>query len=380
MDAAGGEGSRRSWVLALSLGLAGVGGTLLLGEAIVRAFDLGPRFGLVSYEIFEQTDDPVLGYVLRPGAPDGEHRISEAGLRDREFPLAKADGVFRVAAIGDSITFGHGFSREESWPKQLESMLAAAALPAAPRFEVINFGVTGYNLGQIAERLRTLVLRYDPDLVVYGYTLNDPQAYSFEATILDGLARAREPDPRSAARGLSRALAHSRLFLMARQLLVRGDGGAKEIELRLDPGFVADARGRRERYFRGLHRREAARRRFEGGLARIGAIARESGVPAVLAIFPLFYDDPSQPYGLADVHDLVAAEARANGLEVLDLRPAFDAARERVGVPLHADMMHPNALGHRVAARALLGAMAAREPGLVDARADVAPDAPRSGR
>lgn len=364
-------GGLRGWRSRAAVGLL-VAGSLLLtlgvGEALVRAFDLGPQFEVVYLENFELSDDPVLGYTLRPGSPDGPYAINSAGFRDREFPLRKPEGVFRIAAIGDSITYGHGFSQLEAWPKQLESLLDAAG---APDYEVLNFGVAGYNIAQIVERLRGLALAYQPDLVIYGYALNDPQSYSFEGLLLERLRDEREEYLRSLPGGrLGPLLSRSRLYLMARQLLLQPErGDTTEFEMQLDPGFVADARGRRDRYFRGLHQRAEPRARLERGMAELAALAEERDVPVVVAIFPLFVEGEADP-PVPGVHEAVARLARAHGLHAIDLGPAFRAAREELAMELNADLMHPNPVGHRVAALALLRGLA--EAGLTRVDPDAA--------
>ena len=104
-----------------------VGLTLLLGEVLVRVFDIGPTFRVVYREVFQLSDNPVLEYELRPGARDGQQRLNSAGFRDREFPRAKPDGVFRIAAIGDSLTYAASLPRRASYAKQLEELLNAYA-------------------------------------------------------------------------------------------------------------------------------------------------------------------------------------------------------------------------------------------------------------
>ena len=54
------------------------------------------------------------------------------------------------------------------------------------RYEVLNFGVTGYDLSQSVENLRSRGLRYRPDLVISQYCLNDPEGYSSEMESLLG--------------------------------------------------------------------------------------------------------------------------------------------------------------------------------------------------
>lgn len=336
--------------------LASLAGSLLLGELAVRALGIGPQFQVVWRESFQLSDDPVLGYELRPGSRHEAERINAAGFRDEDVPVAKPPGTFRIAAIGDSVTFGALCAWEESWPERLEALLERARLPGAPRFEVLNFGVTGYNVSQVAERLRVLGLAYEPDLVVYGYVLNDPQAFSFEGRVL---AQARErlaTREAGGGRGAARWLARSRLFLLLRYLWMSGIEPAERGGVPADPlaSLEGDAAAA---YFRRLHREGEDAARFRAGMERLGTLARERRVPLWVAIFPAFLDAYGEAYPLADVHARVAEAARAEGASVVDLRRVFDLARDAYPDRIVADVVHPWPLGHRVAALAILRAL-----------------------
>ena len=50
-------------------------------------------------------------------------RINSDGFRDKNYSIEKPNGVFRIVAIGDSLTFGFGVESEESYPKVLEKNL-----------------------------------------------------------------------------------------------------------------------------------------------------------------------------------------------------------------------------------------------------------------
>ena len=52
-------------------------------------------------------------------------------------------------------------------------------------YEIINFGVNGYNILQEAEYLREKVIAYNPDHVVFCITYNDLQLHSGEIDILN---------------------------------------------------------------------------------------------------------------------------------------------------------------------------------------------------
>src|SRR6185295_18703673 len=60
---------------------------LAAGEILVRLF--GPEIQVVFRDQIVSSDDPTLGYSLRPGSADGKLTISSAGLRDREYAEPK---------------------------------------------------------------------------------------------------------------------------------------------------------------------------------------------------------------------------------------------------------------------------------------------------
>lgn len=350
------SGSRhrgRSRALAAALGLLA---SLLLLEAVVRVLDLGPTFHVVHRETVRASDDPALVYELRPGAPDGASHISRTGLRDGEHPLEKPEGVFRIAAIGDSVTYGLGVTRDASWPARLESLLNGAA-GDEERFEVLNLGVPGYHAGQVVARLRDLGLDHDPDLVVYGYVLNDPQASSLQAEAVERLRD--EASEHFHRPGALRVLAGSRLFLWLRHL-AETPPALRDPEPGLDPALAAKQDDTLAAYLRDLHTSPGTEPRWRGALDQLGRVGRKRNVPVVLAIFPVLGEGRGRDYPLADLHALVAEAARRSGLEALDLRRPLERVAAQRG-RLHLDFLHPNAAGHQVAAAALHLALCARE-------------------
>ncbi len=329
---------------------------LVLAELLARAFD--PGFQVVFRESIAFSDDPALVYALRPGARDGEHRISSAGLRDDETPRAKPAGTFRIAAIGDSLTHGSGGPRERSYPEQLEAQLNARAGTTGAHFEVLNFGVPGYNIEQIARRLQVLGLGFDPDVIIYGYALNDPQVFSIEAealrTLRDEATRAADADA-NASHLVGRWLAHARLYQLIRQWTHRRENlAALRAQMPNDPAYEAARSGDRTRYFRSIHTEGASAARLARGLDDVAALAREHNLPVLVVIFPLFGTDAGVgPEALADVHQIVASAASQRGFAVLDLLPVYAHATAAFGTDMNLDFMHPDALGHRVAATAI---------------------------
>ncbi|MBX9635531.1 MAG: hypothetical protein K2X44_11175 [Magnetospirillum sp.] len=88
----------------------------------------------------------------------------------RIVPAAPADAPTRMLVLGDSQTFGHGLSDEESWPNRLQETLNARN--AAVKVE--NLGVPAINVDQYLARMRIVANELHPgDLVLIGLSWND---------------------------------------------------------------------------------------------------------------------------------------------------------------------------------------------------------------
>jgi hypothetical protein len=112
--------------------------------------------------------DPLLGWTLRPGAvsADGRIRINAAGARSRrEYTIRKPAGVLRIAAFGDSYTFGDEVRDEETWCHQLER--------SRDGLEVINFGVNAYGTDQACLRFMHHAKEFEIDVVLCGFMPKD---------------------------------------------------------------------------------------------------------------------------------------------------------------------------------------------------------------
>jgi hypothetical protein len=154
------------------------------------------------------------------------------GLLDREYPLQKAPGVRRVLVLADSFGGDVGVPFEALFPKVAEAR--ANAEGRSPRYEVINAGVSGFGTAQELLMFRGAGWRYDPDVVVLSFYMNDVadngERYvgrpRFRLT--NGrLGPVTPPEPHAYAREVeslapTRFLnAHSRLFRLVREEVVR---------------------------------------------------------------------------------------------------------------------------------------------------------------
>ena len=97
--------------------------------------------------------------------------INSQGLHDNEYSRRKEPGTFRIVGVGDSSLFGWGVPFEDAGLKVLERRLNEQS--RGQKFEVINFGVPGYNTAMEAETFVRRCLDYSPDLVVLNFNTND---------------------------------------------------------------------------------------------------------------------------------------------------------------------------------------------------------------
>lgn len=132
--------------------------------------------------------DPVLGWKKRPRATISFSRrdfvntvtMNSEGLRDRERPVAKPPGEFRVLALGDSFVEAYMMKDDETPSARLRYYLASACgkNPAgtsggAVDVDVINGGTFGYSTDQEYLVYDRDLHRYGPDVVVLFTYHND---------------------------------------------------------------------------------------------------------------------------------------------------------------------------------------------------------------
>ena len=144
---------------------------LLLLEGALRL--IAPQPLLHDPDAF--VPDPNLGARLKPGFADqvtttefsSRWEINQEGYRG---PAAGTRGLagVRIAALGDSFTFGYGVQEAEAWPRRLEVMLNGGA-SGVERAEVLNLGVGGYGTWQEAAWLDDGWERTHPDTVILAF-------------------------------------------------------------------------------------------------------------------------------------------------------------------------------------------------------------------
>jgi lysophospholipase L1-like esterase len=343
-----------------SLALLGLCAALLAGELLLRLLPSGASDALRA--LHEPRPDRPWLFGMRPGARarhadagDVVYEIDAAGFRDADRERPEPAGASRILVFGDSIAFGWGVPLEASFPRRVEALIPDG-------WQVLNLAVNGYNPYTEAALFRDVGAAYEPDLVLVQFCindLNDPTLHFDRQTRLhlgeipdaafpDPSLRREPVAPRLA--GVLRLCRRSRLCARLDAALLGLGSGPGEDDLRhaLVPadGFPS-----------GTVRSWLAARYGE-----MAEHARSLGAPLVVVAFP---HRAQLEEGASDrIQRQLAELGREGGWETLDLLPAFREAAVRPGEPLFADLWHPTARGHDVAAREIAARLA--ELGLLD--------------
>jgi len=351
------------------LAIASLGVALAAVEIAARAFL--PAAPPWRYPQLQYQADPAVVFTLVPNqeafTADKPATINARGLRGTVIPYARTAPGLRLLFLGDSIVFGYGVEQSAA----VTARVAARLSETVGSTEAINSGVPGYNTEQEVTYLEREGIRYHPDWVIVGVCWNDindksdaqvsPQGWLVAsgergATALTGLAES------GFAYAVRNALKRSRLVYGALQ-------GGRAIVAALRPDSATLLRNEV------LEGRETPRvaqgwQRVGDALHRLHTLAAASGFRPLLVAFPIPIA-VERPFPHSSYPSRLRALADREGMPLLDLNDAFRAVyrgHESLFIPYDGD--HPNAVGHDVAARAIVDFLMAR--GLSGAVAEAA--------
>jgi D-alanyl-lipoteichoic acid acyltransferase DltB (MBOAT superfamily) len=101
--------------------------------------------------------------VLFNGQPLTTNRHA---MRDREYSLAKPEGVLRIALLGPSYVMGDGVGDDDVFDNLVEDRLNRERTPELPRIEILNFAISALAPTQQLYLLEEKVSAFDPDIVI----------------------------------------------------------------------------------------------------------------------------------------------------------------------------------------------------------------------
>lgn len=319
----------------LLLSAAAVVLLLLALEIVARIVfpDPKPSAGLAPLSLADLSRPNLSGSFL--SLP---YRTNTESFRGPDYPPLPGEGVFRIAVTGDSLTMGWGVAEQHAYPAVLETLLNTSG--DGRRYEVQNLGLAGINAHEAMERLERAIRAYSPQLLVYGFTIND---------ILGEFYKWVKPG--------------AQLKLMAR--VERWKQTPSRLLWLVGPRWEWFKEGFRSNSFEYeaevLHNymeNPRAWKQFTEALDELSRQARERNVCALVFIHTALTElGPQHPY--LPVYDKVMAASRARGLSAsssFDVFEGRDPSDFQLIFRTYRDS-HPNVAGHRALAESLRDAV-----------------------
>src|SRR5262249_38024874 len=253
--------------------------------------------------------------------------VNRNGYRDREFG-PKDPNRYRIAVIGDSLTWGQGIDARERFTNLIEDALG-------PRYEVLNLGIPGHDMPQHLDVLDQ-ALTAQPDFILLQLFINDFETAEMERP---------RPHPLisdAAARGRGRSSVLYDLFSRAWDQIQVSTGLTESYVHYLD---------------RNLRDPDAPNAKIAFGMLRqFLEKTKASRVGAGVVLFPM--TDAMGPnganYPVGFIHDRVREITTEEAVPYLDLLPAFSTYADPRSLWVSPFDAHPNAVANTRAAQEIL--------------------------
>lgn len=310
----------------------------------------GPRFG---GETMRTSQSRIWEHIPDAAAPD-EHgvfsSINSTGFRDREIPREKPDKTVRLIVTGDSSIYGHRLRQKETFSEVLERTLNQA-FPEF-HFDVINTGVTGYSSVQSLILMDEYGFSFSPDIWIFANLWSDNNFDFFRD--LEEIRRQNSALP------VRHLLEKSALYRGIRYYATRRD--VERWKKKLD----------RPMEFR---RRRVPLPQYEKNLQTAVDRANSHNCKVVFLVLPQESDmglwtidnrwargmgsdkEEKESYPWDDYRNMMRMMAQKSGFPVVEAPAAFARYWDMFATGLLLDPMHPNILGNRVLAHAVLSTL-----------------------
>jgi hypothetical protein len=245
----------------------------------------------------------------------GPIESNSLGMRDREYDTTKPPNTYRIVLLGSSHEQGSGVKVDETYENVVEDRLNRE-LPNShySRYEILNMSVGMSGLFQRLLRLEQQGFQFKPDAVILSISAVDKQFLFRHLSRTLSLGIEPPPDYRQILERVTRSAG------------IHGKMPVVMIERRLQP------------YGDEL---------YEWAFQRFAQQCKQRGIHPLVVYRPATLDfDGSEPAERTKVIGL----ARAAGLEVMDLSPAFDSVTNRNTLIIAKWDHHTTAHGHRLLA------------------------------
>ncbi len=310
-------------------------------------------FGELTY-LGNANRDPALANLSPRKVPNAvEIRLNEEGLRERPMAAFDAERDKIVVLVGDSFCFGQGVRVVDRFPNVLEARLKREC--PAEHYRLFSGCKRDRGIEWIAEVMEHYVEYFDRvDHVVYSFVLNDPifkgRLAKWERELSRGIIS--KNGRRLELEGEFNDFMHLRTRTSpARFLAGRDSYTLRWFALRLQRQQIA---GDTVEWYRQLYTNNPQWPQTRQVLRRMKTYCSAKGIAFSLVVWPVFYQLDAYP--LTEVHELIEAVARQEGIHYVDLLPLF-AGKDAREYWVHPTDFHPNSRAHAEAAAFLYDAI-----------------------
>ncbi len=239
------------------------------------------------------------------------------GFRDYYYDVKKPLSTYRILMLGDSVTLGWGTNSSDIFSKVIERKLNS--MISGKKIEVINTGIGCYNTQMEVELLKQKGLKYNPDMIILNYYINDPEPTKKTNTILYFLQK-----------NLYTYMffwdKFSNLFLKLKN----------ETYISYYSRLYEDSYNGKTIMLQSIN--------------ELAKIVHEKDIKLLIVVYPDFHNFPN--YRFEYVTHLIRNASISNRIYFLDLLPYFkDIDPESIWVS--KEDAHPNSFGHSIAADAI---------------------------
>ena len=239
----------------------------------------------------------------------GSIRTNAQGMRnDRDFSLEADDGRPRLMIVGDSYSFGHGISNEQTYAYQLASMM--------PDWDIMNLAVSATGTDQNYIMYEQYGEKFSPSIVILGfYLLNfNRNTFSFRDSA--------KPMYVPQADG-SLLLTHSPVISPEELINEYKSGNRKIGGWHYSYAFAAFQKVFTTYTKRNRSEGSLPRRTLTGIMEKFAERVRANGATPVWVIFPIrdILEKDESKYEV--IGEFAEAEARRLGMGVINLDPVF---------------------------------------------------------
>jgi len=270
------------------------------------------------------SDNPELVYEHKPSTSvelyGVDIKTNSNGFRDYEHPIKKDNNTFRIFVLGDSITFGWGVTLNDTFTKLLERKLnLLKPLKNYSKYEVINSGIGNYNTAMELTLLKEKGLKYEPNLIILQFYVND-----VEVTPKKSKLRVLE-------------YSYFYIFLWDKYTNARVRFSGNDYK----------------KYYSSLYEKDfIGKSNTEKAVNEIIRISKDKTIPILIVIFPEFHNFEDYPF--KEANEFINQIANSNNVSVLDLLPAYQNYEPKT-LWVSQEDVHPNSLGHEIAADQIYG-------------------------